>query len=56
MGGRGGSSGMGFSGTGNATRSEASDDWFEYENANLMVNPETQLFQFQYSVVIKTNK
>lgn len=27
---------MGFSGTGNATRSGASDDWFEYENANLM--------------------
>lgn len=25
-----------FSGTGNATRSGASDDWFEYENANAM--------------------
>lgn len=36
MGDRGSSSGMGFSGTGNATKSGASDDWFEYENANLM--------------------
>lgn len=26
----------GMSGTGNATRSGASDDWFEYEKANLM--------------------
>lgn len=40
MGGRGGSSGMSgnsrFAGTDGATRSGASDDWFEYENANVM--------------------
>lgn len=36
MGGRSSSSGMGFSGTGNATRSGASDDWFEYEYQDLM--------------------
>lgn len=34
--GRKGPSNIGFSGTGNATRSGASDDWFEYENANVM--------------------
>lgn len=35
FGGRGASS-TSFSGVGNATRSGASDDWFEYENANVM--------------------
>lgn len=40
MGGRSASSGMSgnsrFAGTEGATRSGASDDWFEYENANVM--------------------
>lgn len=36
--GRKGSSGIGadFGGTGNATKSGAGEDWFEYENANVM--------------------
>ena len=36
MGGRG--SGSGISGTGSATRSGASEDWFEYENAGVMAD------------------
>lgn len=36
MGGRGSGGAGGFSGTGGATKSQASEDWFEYEKANLM--------------------